>query len=142
MTWTTFRQFRTQATIGVIALAAAAIYLTVLGLSIRSSFDGTLAGCMANGCTPAAIEDFTGKYDMIVSITDILLMAVPGVLGVFWGAPLISGELAAGTQRLAWTQSVTRRRWLTTKLLVVGLASTALTGLLALLLSWSIARYD
>jgi len=114
----------------------------VLGLSIRSSFDGTLAGCVATGCTADAIENFTSRYDTIVSISDVLLMAVPGLLGVFWGAPLISGEFAAGTHRLAWTQSVTRRRWLSVKLLVVGLASTCLIGLLVLLLTWSLARYD
>ena len=42
------------------------------------------------------------------------------VVGVFWGAPMIARELEAGTSRLVWTQSVTRTRWLATKLGVAG----------------------
>ena len=38
--------------------------------------------------------------------------------GVFWGAPLVARELESGTYRLAWNQSVTRGRWLATKLVV------------------------
>jgi hypothetical protein len=113
MIWTTFRQFRTQGAIGLVAIMAAAAYLIALGVSIRHSFNGMLGGCVSTGCTPDAIENFTGKYDTIVSISNILLMAVSGLVGVFWGAPLISNEFAAGTQRLAWAQGVTRRRWLT-----------------------------
>jgi ABC-type transport system involved in multi-copper enzyme maturation permease subunit len=38
------------------------------------------------------------------------LLPIPALLGMFWGAPLIARELESGTYRLAWTQSVTRRR--------------------------------
>ena len=34
---------------------------------------------------------------------------------MFWGAPLVARELEAGTHRLIWNQSVTRTRWLVTK---------------------------
>lgn len=44
------------------------------------------------------------------------LPAVPAVIGMFWGAPLISRELETGTHYLAWNQGVTRTRWLATKL--------------------------
>jgi len=40
-----------------------------------------------------------------------LVVAVPGLIGIFWGAPLVARELETGTYRLAWTQSVTRKRW-------------------------------
>ena len=43
-----------------------------------------------------------------------VLIGVPAFIGAFWGAPLLAHELEAGTHRLAWTQSVTRRRWLAT----------------------------
>ena len=49
----------------------------------------------------------------------------PALIGMFWGAPLVARELETGTFRLAWTQSVTRTRWLAVKLGVVGLASMA-----------------
>ena len=55
---------------------------------------------------------------------------------MFWGAPLVARELETGTFRLAWTQSVTRTRWLAVKLALVGLASMAVAGLLSLILTW------
>ena len=45
-----------------------------------------------------------------------MLAVAPALIGVFWGAPLVARELEAGTHRLAWTQSVTRTRWLAIKL--------------------------
>ncbi|GAA2097596.1 transporter [Kitasatospora saccharophila] len=142
MTWMTWRQFRTQATVGALALAAAAIYLLVLGLNIRGDYDRSLAKCIATGCAPGLVSGFTDKYSTVIMLTDLALMTIPGLLGVFWGAPLISGELAAGTHRLAWHQSVTRTRWLTVKLLIVGLGAVTLTGLLDLLMTWGASQYD
>ncbi|MCC9312409.1 ABC transporter permease [Kitasatospora sp. RB6PN24] len=62
---------------------------------------------------------------------------MPGILGAFWGAPLVARELENGTHRLVWNQSVTRGRWLAAKLGVVGLLSLTLAGLYSLLLSWA-----
>ena len=67
---------------------------------------------------------------------------MPGIIGIFWGAPLVARELEAGTFRLAWTQSVTRTRWLAVKLGVVGLASMAVAGLLSLMVTWWASPLD
>ena len=66
----------------------------------------------------------------------MLLVVVPGVIGVFWGAPLMARELETGTYKLAWTQSVPRKRWLAVKLGLVGLFSVAAAGLLSLMVTW------
>ena len=42
------------------------------------------------------------------------------MVGVFWGAPLVAREVEAGTHRLVWNQSITRTRWLSTKLAITG----------------------
>jgi hypothetical protein len=59
---------------------------------------------------------------------------VPGLLGVFVGAPLIAREIEDGTWRLAWSQSVTKGRWLRGQMLggavVIVAGSAALTGIL------------
>ena len=55
-------------------------------------------------------------------------VVVPGLLGVFWGAPLVAGELESGSFRLAWTQDVSRARWLASRLAVTGLAAMAVAG--------------
>jgi hypothetical protein len=66
----------------------------------------------------------------------VLVLVAPGLIGMFWGAPLVAREFEDGTFRLAWTQSVTRRRWMAVKLAVVGLASMAAAGLLSLIVTW------
>ena len=60
---------------------------------------------------------------------------LPAVVGIFWGAPMVARELEAGTSRLVWTQSITRTRWLATKLGVAGAGAVAV-GLFGLVLTW------
>ena len=72
----------------------------------------------------------------VYTTATLAMLAVPAVIGVFWGAPLVARELDAGTHRLVWCQSVTRTRWLTTKLGLIGLAAVAGTGALSLALTW------
>jgi hypothetical protein len=67
---------------------------------------------------------------------------VPALIGAFWGAPLITRELETGTLRLAWTQSISRTRWLTVKVGLIGLASMVTAGLLSLLVTWWAAPVD
>jgi hypothetical protein len=42
----------------------------------------------------------------------LLVIVAPALLGMFLGAPLVATELENGLHRLAWAQSVSRRRWL------------------------------
>jgi hypothetical protein len=72
----------------------------------------------------------------------LLMIAAPGLIGAFWGAPLVASEFEDGTFRLAWTQSVTRTRWMAVKLAVVGLASMATAGLLSLVVTWWASPLD
>jgi hypothetical protein len=61
---------------------------------------------------------------------------------MFWGAPLVARELESGTYRLAWTQSVTRRRWLSIKVALAGMTALAVAALASLLVSWWFAPFD
>jgi hypothetical protein len=70
------------------------------------------------------------------------VLAVPLLIGMFWGAPLISREFEAGTFRLAWTQGVTRSRWLAVKLGLGAVASAVIAGLLSLMVSWWSSQLD
>jgi len=92
-------------------------------------------------CTPlhecgSVFSQFGKSYDAAFSLTQILVIAAPGLIGIFWGAPLIGHELETGTDHLAWTQSVTRTRWLAVKLAGVGLAAIATAAVLSYLLTW------
>jgi ABC-type transport system involved in multi-copper enzyme maturation permease subunit len=142
VTWLTWRQFRTQALVAGAGLAALAVALVVLGFQLRHAYAVDTAGCGARGGCGSALAEFQSRYQMVVYLLDALLLAIPGITGVFWGAPLVARELEAGTHRLVWNQSITRRRWLAVKLAGVGLASTAASGLVSLLLTWAASPYD
>jgi ABC-2 family transporter protein len=146
MTWLTWRQFRTQATVTAAALVAVAAVLTVTGRTLAqlyaaSGISGCTTGC---GSLKQSFLDHArnGATGEVLNLATGLVFVVPAVIGVFWGAPLVARELETGTHRLVWNQSVTRRRWLATKLVGVGLAGVATAGLLSLMVSWWAARID
>jgi hypothetical protein len=64
------------------------------------------------------------------------VLVLPALIGLFWGAPLITRELEAGTHRLVWNQSITRTCWLAVKLGLVGLAAITAAGLGSLAVDW------
>jgi ABC transporter len=75
--------------------------------------------------------------DMILYFLGVAgILIAPAIIGVFWGAPLIARELEAGTFRLTWNQSITRTRWLTVKLTLIGVAAMAVTEAFSLLQAW------
>jgi ABC-type transport system involved in multi-copper enzyme maturation permease subunit len=142
MTWLTLRQFRAQAVVGIAAIVAIAIYLVLLGAQIHHAYNGDLAQCRSGTGCGNLLTSFTKQYGDQVSYLGYLLIAVPGIIGMFWGAPLIARELEAGTHRLVWNQSVTRRRWLAAKLSITGLISIAVAGAYTLLLTWAAGPVD
>jgi hypothetical protein len=140
MIWLTWRQFRTQALFAAAALAAIAVYLVYLGFRIRDDYT-EVVGCQPSDCATAR-HAFNEAYGGQLTIISVLLLVTPALIGIFWGAPLITRELEERTDRLVWNQSVTRTRWLATKLVFLALASAAVAGLFSLLLTWSASRYD
>jgi hypothetical protein len=80
--------------------------------------------CRQQGnCAGLSSFFLTDGYRTANGSLGVAALAVPGLIGMFWGAPLAARELETGTFRLAWTQSVTRARWLAAKLGVAGLAA-------------------
>ena len=145
MTWLTWRQFRAQTLTAAAVLAALAIVLAATGPNLAHLFDVYVAGCRGTGACQAATSAFASHaaVDMGLFLAMVVLLySAPALIGIFWGAPLIAREIDAGTFRLAWSQSVTRRRWLAIKLGLVGLAAMATAGLLSLMVGlWSAPIY-
>ena len=75
-------------------------------------------------------------FDHLTTTDRNLFYAGIALLGGFWGAPLVVRELETGTHRLVWSQSVTRTRWLATRLGVSVLAAAAAVGVLTLAVTW------
>lgn len=134
-------QFRAQAATAAAALALFAVILAATGPHLFGLYDSSgIAACQAHGnCLPLAtsfVNKLSGFYTVFYFIGIGVLLLVPAAVGTFWAAPLLTREFEAGTCQLAWTQSVTRTRWLAAKLGVGALAAMATAGLFSLLLTW------
>jgi hypothetical protein len=135
-------QFRIQATGAIGALVIVAIVFAITGPHLVHLYDTTVATCRTHGDCPAVRAAFLRNDSSLRMWLGVLVVVVPGIVGIFWGAPLVSSELEAGTFRLAWTQSITRSRWMVVKLGVVGLASMAVAGLFSLMVTWWASPLD
>jgi hypothetical protein len=134
MTRFVWLQARTQTLITAAALAALAVAAAITGIQLSHLYSSLVVHCQS-GCD-LATSQFLSHDIFMDRALDLLAQIAPALIGVFWGAPLLTRELETGTYRLAWTQSVSRSRWLVTKLAVVGLAAVTLAGLLTLTITW------
>jgi hypothetical protein len=138
LTWLASRQIRPQLLIAIVLLVALAALLITTGLHLRETFSA-IGG---HRCLPFRCDRLTDRYKTLAAVLGPTLVAIPALVGMFWGAPLVAGELESGTYRLAWTQSVSRREWLITKLAVVGGAAVVVGGLTDWLVNWWYAPLD
>jgi len=142
MIWLTWRQFRGQAWVASATLVVMAVALTLTGLHLGHMFGiSGIATCHTRGDCASVSTTFINQVQAnstykVFNTGMVILYGAPALIGIFWGAPLVSREFEAGTFRLAWNQSVTRTRWLAAKLALLGLAAIVTTGLLSLMLSW------
>jgi hypothetical protein len=135
------RQFRTQAVVAAIGLAAVAVVVLVTGPRLVHRYDSLIVGCGGQSCD-VATNLFLRTDRFLQRVLDTLVLFTPALVGVFWGAPLVARELETGTFRLAWTQSVTRTRWLVVKVALVALAAAIVAGLLTLMVTWWFSTLD
>ena len=138
MIWLTWRQQRFEVGIAALLLVLAAAALVPGGLHMASVYsDGGVGACLAHpggtGCN-AIVDDFRARFQNAGSIIPWLNF-LPGLFGILLAAPLVL-EFEQGTFRLAWTQSVTRTRWLTVKLATICLIGLVATFALAALITW------
>ncbi len=141
MIWFAWRQFRLQALIAFALLLALGIAFLVTGPHIVHTYDTTIAGCHARGNCSGATNSFLSSYPFLQNLlTESVLVA--GLIGLFWGAPIVSREFDTGTYRLAWTQSASRTRWLASKLAVGAAGSVITAGLFTLMATWWSSPFD
>lgn len=122
MTWIVWRQQRPvliTLAIGLV-LAVGAVLLWRAGmandLAARNLLDCVDKGLEA--CRGRAANEFQTAWFDKMHVGQGLVMAAPALMGVFVGAPLFAREYEQGTHALAFTQSVSRTRWMATKFLV------------------------
>jgi hypothetical protein len=137
MIWLTWRQLRAQAAMMAAALAALAVILALTGPGLADDYSAGIAACAteSGGCSNFVNRFFQDHQEPFLAVTAVVLV-LPALIGLFWGAPLITRELEAGTHRLVWSQSITRTRWLAVKLGLTGLAAVTAAGLGSLAVDW------
>ena len=137
MIWLTWRQFRAAAAMMLAALAALAAILALTGPGLAHDYATGIAACttQSGGCSSFVQRFFNDHQSPFLAVSAVVLL-LPALIGLFWGAPLLTRELEAGTHRLVWNQSITRTRWLAVKLALTGLAAITAAGLGSLAVTW------
>lgn len=138
MTWVGWRLQRTETLValGVLALLGALLVPTGIQMADAYHQEG-LAACLSVGAGPvcaAKLGEFQQRFQALRTMGNWFTL-IPGLIGVLLAAPFIL-DLEQGTYRLAWTQSITRGRWLAGKLGLPVLAALIASGALIGLFTW------
>jgi hypothetical protein len=138
VTWVSWRLQRTETLVVVGILALLAGLLIPTGLQMASAYhqDG-LAACLSVNSGPTCgnkLGEFQQRFQTLTTLANWFTL-IPGLIGVVLAAPFIL-DLEHRTYRLAWTQSITRGRWLLGKLALPAVAAALAAGALTLLFTW------
>ncbi|WP_053650182.1 ABC transporter permease subunit [Streptomyces sp. XY431] len=128
------------------SVAILLVLVSVVLVAMHVLIQDRIGAMQQSSCyTPASWERIEcrvqlGRVELLTRMfTDILqpaVTAVPLLIGMFLGGPLLAQEYERGTVRLVLTQSVTPRRWLLTRLAVPGVTVLVATAVLSTLTSW------
>ena len=128
-----WRLYRGQAWFALTAFVATAVVILVSGLKTYQDYHLMLKCHGAGWCGTVGVSSGNGLVSRSIAGS---ILVLPGLLAMFWGVPLVAKELEEGTHVLAWTQSVTRRRWIVANLGWALLASATLGAAMSALLTW------
>ena len=134
MTWITWRRYRVR----MIAMALYVVALVVLMILTQHAFENAAVICarvhvdinQGFRCDAAAGAESNASY---VQTTIALL---PLFIGLVFGTPMVASELERKTNRLAWTQGITRTRWLLGTWLTLAVPTVVVMSLFALVVQW------
>ncbi len=138
MIWATWRMNRAILVALSSGVAAFAIWLAISGTEeahawtiftdhhCSLSYPGSSTVCMTSLSS-------SGNFS---SINAALCGVLPAILGFLLGVPLVASEIQQRTNRLAWTQSISKSRWLLTKTSVCGVICAGIVGAMAPLIWW------
>jgi hypothetical protein len=136
--WLSWRLQRTETLValGIFALLAALLVPTGISMTDAYHHDG-LGACLLAAKGSHCGDEIGAFRQRFQSLSDnaTWFTLVPGLIGVLLAAPFLY-DLEHGTYRLAWTQSITRRRWLLGKLGLPILTAVLASGGLAVLFTW------
>jgi hypothetical protein len=131
--WLVWRRYRLLMAITLVVLAGLALWMLLLGHSSDAAESSSACRFGSFGChTRSGVFSLSDQATAV----NLLLLFVPCLLGIVFGAPLVAGELEHSTNRLAWTQGISRTRWLIVKWCALGLLLLALVAALTFVTQW------
>ncbi|MBW8707458.1 hypothetical protein MBT84_48270 [Streptomyces sp. MBT84] len=137
--WLAWRQQRVSAGIGAAALVVAAAIAAYYRSGMLDALHSGLFDHCATGplyCTrsdtglPLLLDVEPLKY------LGALNIALPVVIGVFWGAPLLGRDRELGTHRMVLAQGVSPGQWFISRFALAAAITTILSGLAAGVFAW------
>lgn len=130
-----WRLHRNQVRFATAMLVVLAVLLLVTGVHMADDYRRALVTCGATrSCGNLSDTLFQGD-GLIVDLV-LATAVVPLLFGLFWGTPLVSKEMEDGTHAFAWTQSITRRRWLSSNVLWALAAAVVWGAVMSALVYW------
>lgn len=139
MLWVTWRQHRAELLAAGAVMAVLAALVIVTGVQMHSAFDALgVAGCLPDNAPPSCAgvtASYQQQFSGYIALYQWLNLG-PLALGIFIGAPLVAREVERNTHLLAWTQGITRARWMTTQVLVLLGLAVVLGAAFTLLTTW------
>jgi len=137
MIWLVVRRHRVL--IGVVALVVVGLglWMYLLGRAYESALTSPTCDPNTFRCP---INSGTWSISNQATALNVLALFVPCLFGIVFGAPLVAGELERHTNRLAWTQGISRTKWLIVKWLTVLLMLVLLVIALTLVAQWWAGR--
>lgn len=138
MTWLAFRRHRTGLIIAIGITVALGMWMVLLAHGFDTApvttyhYPGGALGHYKDLYQGPTILRLPYQADVV----SFMLLALPCALGILLGVPLVAGELEDHTNRIAWTQRISRTKWLATKWWVVGIPLLILSAFVVLVTEW------
>ena len=144
MAWVTWRQHRAQLLTAGAVLVTVAIAAVISSLPVRDAYHRqALSSCLPPAARPGCdllVNHFRSEFASLAQVGRWLIL-LPA-LALLVGAPLLAREFEHGTFRLAWTQGLSPRRWLLSKLVLLGAALVVLATLIGAVTVWWRQPFD
>jgi hypothetical protein len=137
--WVTWRQHRVALAGAVVLLGGFGLFMLISGLAMHSEYTRlglSTCGKLSDPGCEVPLRIFQHEWGNWARQLPQFLTFLPGLLGVFVGAPVVARELESGTFRFAWTQGRNRVQWIVAKLVLVGAVLTLLALGFSALFSW------
>jgi|SRR5665213_3496152 len=128
----------------IVAVGALSMAVLIVILVERAGLGGLYSSYLSNRCNTIRPGDGCGGLSnmfqakrTVFSAVELLMRAIPVVIAVFVGAPLLSREFENNAYRFTWTQGMGRARYANSAIVLVG----CFVGILSLVLGFSFAWY-